>query len=161
MDNKNNIEKKLLHSFSQFKRLHWNHKMSNKSNHSKIVFLSCLKNHEKEKGLRVSEISQLLHITAPTVTQLVNSLEKEDYVVRKIDECDRRAVRIKISEKGEELLQEKMKCLLIRFKGLVDYLGEEKSDELADLMMEVVAYFNQLNEKNDNSSKKMGDGSLC
>src|SRR5206468_1039443 len=82
-------------------------------------------------GLRVSEISSLLEVAAPTMTQQLNDLETRGFVVRRGDPADRRAVRITLTGKGLEALKSAHDAFLASYTGLVEYLGDDDSKELA------------------------------
>jgi DNA-binding MarR family transcriptional regulator len=96
---------------------------------------------DNEDGLMVSEISDRLKIARPTVTQLVNSLQRKGFLEKKTDEHDGRVVRIHLSEKGKAMAKKGAKEFYRLFKGLAEHLGAEKSDELADMLAEVFDYF--------------------
>ncbi|MCH4014298.1 MAG: MarR family transcriptional regulator [Solobacterium sp.] len=56
----------------------------------------------KEDGLRVSEIAEAMGLSLPGATRSLKGLEKLDTVERHTDREDGRAVRIVLSEQGEE-----------------------------------------------------------
>jgi DNA-binding MarR family transcriptional regulator len=91
--------------------------------------------------MKVSEISKLLHVTSPTITQLLKGLEANGLVERHIDPHDRRAVRIALTERGEAVARQAEEIFLDSFRGLVDYLGEEASQQLARLLGKAYCYF--------------------
>lgn len=55
-------------------------------------------------GLRIGEIAARLAIHQTTVSNLVDVLARRDYVVKKRDPDDQRAVKLALSEQGEALL---------------------------------------------------------
>jgi len=59
-----------------------------------------------------------------------------------MDKEDRRAVRVNITTKGENAIDKASKAFYKSFNGLVEHLGEVKSNELAELLSEVFVYFN-------------------
>lgn len=139
--------RKLLQAFMKFRKTEWHDKkiMGFKPSEIKVLFtLHYGVKHEKT-DMKVSEISKLLEVTSPTVTQIINELEKTGVVIRTIDPADRRAVKIKLSAKGEAVTAEVIKVFAKSFSGLIDYLGEEESNHLADLLFKVYQYFDQLN----------------
>ena len=97
--------------------------------------------------MKVSEISKQLHITSPSVTQIINKLEKDDIVLRNIDPSDRRAVNIRLTDKGIQVVSEAKAVLSDAFVGLIDYLGEEDSQLLAVLLTKVFTYYEQMSRK--------------
>jgi len=54
-------------------------------------------------GLSINTLAQKVHRTQPTVTVLVNKLEKLGYVKRSKDEVDQRITMIHLTDKGWEL----------------------------------------------------------
>ncbi len=94
-----------------------------------------------EAGLRVSEISSLLKVAAPTVTQQLNSLAAHGLVEKHSDPEDRRAVRIRLTAEGESAMKAAADAFSTVITGLVSYLGAAKSQQLAALLGEVFTYF--------------------
>lgn len=93
--------------------------------------------------MKVSEISKLLHVTSPTITQLLKGLEANGLVERRIDPRDRRAVRIALTERGETVARRAEEIFIDSFRGLIAYLGEEASNQLAELLCKAYRYFAQ------------------
>jgi len=94
------------------------------------------------RELRVSEISKLMHITSPAVTQFLKGLEADGLVERRIDQTDRRSVGIVLTEQGAEIALRAEKAFSTAFNGLAEYLGDEQSNQLADLLVKAFHYFN-------------------
>jgi DNA-binding MarR family transcriptional regulator len=93
--------------------------------------------------MKVSEISKLMGVTSPTTTQVLNGLEAHGLIERRIDPLDRRAIGVRLTEKGEGVAQKAREAFFARISGLVDYLGEEQSDQLANLLGKVFRYFEE------------------
>lgn len=152
----NETAQKLLRALMQFKRAGWHQTSTTGYKPSELRVLFCLgkgvrpDTHELEKDARpddmremkVSEISRRLHVTPPTVTQLIKGLEANGLVERNIDPVDRRAVGIKLTEKGEKITRQAASDFLASLNGLIEYLGEEESDQLAELLVKVSRYYN-------------------
>ncbi|MEZ2658536.1 MarR family winged helix-turn-helix transcriptional regulator [Aneurinibacillus aneurinilyticus] len=143
--NHTSTAQKLLKSFIQFKKAEWHKRSIMGYKPSEIKVLFCIRKEKKPDctEMKVSEISKLLHVTSPTVTQLIKSLEADGLVERKPDLTDRRVVWIALTEKGEEVTRKAEAALLDSFNGLIEYLGEEQSNQLADLLTKVFVYFNE------------------
>jgi DNA-binding MarR family transcriptional regulator len=114
---------------------------------SEIRVLFIIKEHTKAdaREMKVSEISKLLHVTSPSVTQLLKGLEADGLVERHIDPADRRAVGIVLTEKGRIVTGKAEEIFAASFRGLADYLGEEESSQLAELLTRAVHYFRENN----------------
>jgi DNA-binding MarR family transcriptional regulator len=77
--------------------------------------------------LTIGELSQKMALACSTITDLVDRMEKNQLVVRKKDEKDKRVVRIEVLPKGHDIVK---KVLEKRVKFLdskmVDLTEEEK-----------------------------------
>ena len=93
--------------------------------------------------MKVSDISKHLHVTTPTVTQLLKGLEASGLVERHPDLVDRRAVGIVLTTKGEEVTQRAENIFLNAYSALTDYLGEEESHQLTELLVKASRYFRE------------------
>ncbi|MEK3880515.1 MarR family transcriptional regulator [Paenibacillus sp. FSL H8-0122] len=107
-----------------------------------MTLLICIAraSHASDLGLKVSEISRFLGLTPPTVTQLINSLEAKQMVERQADPSDRRVVRIKLTEQGKIITRRARDHMDATLNKMVEYLGEEESDQLAELLLKVYAF---------------------
>lgn len=135
---------RLMESFTKLKRIKWHPIPIQGLTHSEIMVLFCIKKRVKpeESGIKVSELSNFLKVAPPTITQSINSLDSNGFVLRKMDAKDRRAVQITLTEKGENAIKEAEENFLTSFTGLTEFLGEEDSNELADLLAKVYNYYN-------------------
>jgi DNA-binding MarR family transcriptional regulator len=141
----NPTEQKLLRAFMQFKKAEWHQRSIEGCTPSEIRVLFCIK---KSVGpnmheIKVSEISKHLHVTAPSITQLLKGLEAHELIERRVDPTDRRAVGIQLTQKGERVTQKAEEAFFATFHDLIDYLGEEQSNQLAELLFRVFSYFNE------------------
>ncbi len=157
MDIQNNATaQKLLGALMQFKRAGWHQMSTTGYKPSELRVLFCigkglwLDTHAMEDGcmqntheMKVSEISRRLHVTPPTVTQLIKGLEANGLVERNLDQVDRRAVGIKLTEKGEKITRQAGDDFLASISGLIEYLGEGQSEQLAELLVKVSRYYNE------------------
>lgn len=136
---------KLMRAFMQFGRAEWHQRSIAGCKPSEIKVLFCIK-----KGVRsdtsevtVSEISKRLHVTSPTVTQLIKGLEANGLLERRIDATDRRVVGITLTKKGEMVTQQAAEAFSASMSGLIEYLGEEESDQLAELLFKALRYYGE------------------
>ena len=136
---------KLMQAFMQFNKAHWHRRTILGFRPSEIRVLFCIKKgiHADSSGMKISEISKHLQVTAPSITQLTKSLEANGLIERHFDPTDRRIVGIKLTEKGETITQQAANTFTVSMSGLIDYLGEEKSNQLAELLASATRYFNE------------------
>ena len=139
----------LFKAFMQLKQINWHEKQIAGYNPSEIKVLFAIKQgtNEEKRDMKVSEISKQLNITSPSVTQIINKLEKDDIVLRNIDPSDRRAVNIRLTDKGIRVVNEAKAILSATFVGLIEYLGEEDSHLLSVLLSKVFTYYDQMDRK--------------
>lgn len=148
---KNPVAQKLLESFRQFHRLNWQQIPKEGLKSSEIMVLFSIKKRAQPEspGIKVSDISSALQVAPPSITPLINGLESNGYIERTMDKADRRAVRVKLTEKGEGAIEKASKVIFDAYNGLVEYLGEEKSNELAELLTQTFRYFSELGKDNN------------
>jgi DNA-binding MarR family transcriptional regulator len=141
----NATAQKLLQALDQFHRIKWHeHQTFAGCKPSEIKVLFCIKNGAKAGiPMKVSEISKRMQVTSPTITQLLNSLEPNGFVERLIDPEDRRSVGIKLTKKGECVTERAWEGFLTTLQGLIEYLGEEDSEQLTDLLGKVLHYIEE------------------
>ena len=143
--NTNATAQKLLGALDQFARAEWHHRAVAGCKHSEIRVLFCIKNGAKPDThtMKVSEISKALHVTSPTITQLLKGLEANGLIERHIDPADRRSVDVRLTEKGEMVTRRAWKAFSTSLYGLIEYLGEEQSNQLVEILPKVFRYFNE------------------
>ena len=95
-----NTAQKLLGAFKRFNRVAWHQGSFMGCKPSEIQLLFCIKRgmmRSDAPAMKVSEISKHLHVTAPTITQLLKGLEAHELIERRVDPTDRRAVGIQLT----------------------------------------------------------------
>lgn len=142
----NAAAQRLLEAFTQFRRLNWKQSPFEGVTSSEMMMLFSIWRMLKESpaGVKVSEISGILKVAPPTVTQQLNSLEANNLISRQIDSDDRRVIRVTITKDGVVILTKAHHEFLSALTGLVEHLGEEKSYMLADLLQQTHTYFQSL-----------------
>jgi DNA-binding MarR family transcriptional regulator len=98
---------------------------------------------EGSTGLKASVLSQIMRVTQPTVSQMVNVLEARGLVERTADTQDRRAVRIKLSEEGQRIIKVVLDAMYEGTKDLIRHLGEERTHLLIEMLNDVFQYYNE------------------
>ncbi|KOF58017.1 MULTISPECIES: MarR family winged helix-turn-helix transcriptional regulator [Clostridium] len=155
MDNgKEEIVDRLIFAFSRIRKVKFHPKEIDGVTHGEIMVLFCMKKGFKDEknGIKVSQLSKKLKVAAPTVTQQINSLENCGLVKRTMDLKDRRVVRIQITEKGDRLIEKAQKGFHNFVYGLVDYLGEDESNEFINLLTKLFDYMNKKTFEGDEQS---------
>ncbi|GAK40136.1 MarR family transcriptional regulator [Paenibacillus urinalis] len=164
------LAQNLLFAFMRFNRSNWKQPKTEGRNPSEIVLLVTLirgketpEKHDPAvvgrmitefqengpttkdqlEGLKISEISDIMRVKAPTITPVIQGLEEQGLVERRMDETDRRVMRITITEAGREAVRGVHRELISNMKEMIEYLGEEDSAQLAKLLTRVYEYKEQ------------------
>lgn len=97
-------------------------------------------------GITLVELAQLLRVSAPAVAQVLSSLEKGGYIERVVNEDDRRAKRIYLSEKGKEIAGPLNAVFDSLIERSFDALSDEENEELKRLLTKLLV---SLDEERD------------
>lgn len=100
---------------------------------AELKLIYCVDDHFKKEGCTFSstEAAEYLGISAPAVSRTVKGLEGKGFLERRLDENDRRSVKIIVTDKGQEVLEANMK----RCVALLDKIFAQFSDEeLAEMV---------------------------
>ncbi|GGH32356.1 MarR family winged helix-turn-helix transcriptional regulator [Paenibacillus segetis] len=135
---------RLLDAFNSLRRVEW-HKMPQphgncKLSEVRVLFFIKQGLRTDPRGVTISTLSSLMGVTSPTITPLIKNLESNGLVLRLNDQEDRRVVRVQLTETGEEFIRKAIGSLKERFQGIYNFLGEEKSAQLAELLEQVHQY---------------------
>lgn len=87
--------------------------------------------------IRLSELSQKLNISAPTVTGIVDRLEKMHYVRRIPDRADRRAINVDLTPKGRALAKKFKSTITSKWKELLARLPEQEQEQYAAILRKI------------------------
>ena len=82
-----------------------------------------------QDGATLKEIGSHTLIDSSSMTVLVDKLEKDELVVRKLDSQDRRAIRVFITDKGRDITENVSKIGIEFNSRLYDLLGEGNQKE--------------------------------
>lgn len=147
----NVVSEKLLKALFQFRNVYKNENIlrcrlecgSDDLRPSEIMLLFMLANATSSEGVNVSDLSRMLHVKPPSITPILTRLEAKKMIERKMDANDRRIVRVRLLAAGIKFVELRRSILLEHFKGLVSYLGIERSIELTSLINDAFLYFRQ------------------
>jgi DNA-binding MarR family transcriptional regulator len=94
--------------------------------------------HEPLRELSCSELAKRAQVTRATMTQFIDSLEKEQFIKRVDDPSDRRATLIQLTPKAETVLKKIMPEHLRRLAEVTSMLSRAELKELFRLMSKLV-----------------------
>jgi DNA-binding MarR family transcriptional regulator len=81
------------------------------------------------KGISVTNIANILLAATANTSNLLRNMESKGYIERIFDDNDRRAVYIRLSPKGEDIIMTAKKKTEERFLKIFKGLGEKDADE--------------------------------
>lgn len=122
----------------------------------------CLnENNEKQvetNGVKVGEISKLIHSTKPATSKMLKALEEKGYVERITDSKDRRVVFIRLTQAGETVIKDTIKMMDDFTLRTVHRMGEEDAKELIRLMkIFYQAMYEEIRENSQNNDTQNND----
>jgi len=95
-----------------------------------------------EEKPSMKDFADFLSITPPSATSLIDTLIKLGLVVRKEDENDRRAVKIFITQKGEDYFKKGAHSMTERMRKALNKLTKEDQKDLATILQKLINNLN-------------------
>jgi len=85
-------------------------------------------------GSTIGQLAEHLDVRASTMSQMLDRLEKQDYVTREQDVLDARVKIIKLTPAGEAIIEQMQASWLQSLAEPFEHLGKEEQDTLVQLM---------------------------
>lgn len=98
-----------------------------------VFLLLEIKFHE---NITASEIANKYHVTIPAVMHKLDSLINDEYLIKEVDNLDKRKKYYRLTPKANMLLEDNKKIIDNRINSLFDYLGSDK-DELIRILKKI------------------------
>ena len=99
----------------------------------------------KRGAMPISEMGEILGISKPNMSVLVDKLISEKKIRRLYDENDRRITRIEISEKGKLFMKKARDALRKDFKGKLSSLNENEIEQLNNSLENIKMIMSKIN----------------
>lgn len=133
----NKVEEEFLITLNRFYKLKGKMKPKDLT-HGEFMVMgtinSMMKKHLIEKnsivGVKVSKLTEQLHVTKPAVSKALRGLEEKEYVKRILDQNDKRVVYIELTPVGVAILDESRKYMGESIERIFAELGEQDTIEL-------------------------------
>lgn len=116
------------------------------SQNSCRALLFCLSH---EEGITQLELSHRAGLKPPTVSVALRHLEEEGYIIRRIDEDDKRASRVFLSEKGHALQRDNSERLERVDNEMMRGFSEEEIAQLRGMLLRIRDNLEFPREKNE------------
>lgn len=112
--------------------------------------LKMISEYEKEgKELGQKDIEEFFHLKNPTVTGILDRLEKKKFIVRKVSKDDRRKRIITLTKKSRQIIEESDMCLKEFRKKAVEGVKKEEFLACANIIDKMVANLEKINMENN------------
>ena len=98
--------------------------------------------------IKAAALSDILELSRPSITRILNALELRGFITRNIDKEDRRSVSIELTEAGIEALEKANRELLSIAVRLVDSLGDADTDKLIELVDKLAEIYKGMLDQN-------------
>lgn len=102
-----------------------------------------------EAGINPSGLSDMLHISRPRVTAALAALKRKGYVDTLVDEEDRRRLTVYLTPMGREFIISRQGQVEDYFTRFIEKLGQDKADELINLLELIVEMMDEGDTKFD------------
>jgi len=91
----------------------------------------------EQSPVRLSQLSKKLHISAPTVTGIIDRLEKSGFVRRVPDGKDRRAINVGLTSKGQKISKKLKSTLKMKWKNLLSKLPKRDQENYVGILRKI------------------------
>lgn len=102
--------------------------------------------------IKATDLSDMLEMSRPSITRILNDLERRGLITRNIDLKDRRSVKIELTEAGIEAIEKANKRILSIAERLVVILGDSDTDKLIELLNKLTEIYKEILESNGGRS---------
>jgi DNA-binding MarR family transcriptional regulator len=94
----------------------------------------CVRLLDEHEGMSQRDLADILHLSRPRVTAILQRLEKAGAVVRRADERDQRLTRVALTAEGRRLAEELRNVFVACITGTIGALTEDDRGELERLL---------------------------
>lgn len=102
------------------------------------------------KGIKINrkDLEKVMNLKGPSITSLLNGLEKKGCIIRNTGSTDARTFQLNITEKGENLLREMEMVFEDTEKRMLTGMSEEEKKNFLDLLVRTYRNLNNdINKK--------------
>jgi len=133
---------RLIKAFLKFGRTRWhNAPASGLSQVETDILENIMRANRRGSSPRVSDIGTMLRVSTPTVTQHLNNLEVQGYVLKTHSMEDKRSVELSLTDKGTEALKTHFVRLEQDFAEFIGQIGPDSSETMIELLMQAHDFF--------------------
>lgn len=112
---------------------------------------ACLRVLDGNDGITQRDMADILHVSRPSITGMLQAVEKSGAIVRKPDEADQRLTRVYLTDEGRVMAADLRRVL-------ADYIVETVGQMPADDRRELTRLLKELNERIASATVTEGEG---
>jgi DNA-binding MarR family transcriptional regulator len=101
---------------------------------------------KKDRPMMPIEISEFFKITKPSVTSIVNSLVKKEYLMKTNSTIDKRSYSLSLTKKGHTLVAETFKEYFKTVELLQNKMGKHNFEQLIEMISLANKILEEVNE---------------
>ncbi len=135
-------------ALSQIRRTHLGHDQTTDLRHSEIHFLMLIAKVSDKQAVTPSDIAKKMEISLSAITHHLTALENKGYISRTPSPDDKRVTLVTLSDRGKLLVDKLQAGFWKKLCGLVEFLGDDDSRELIQLLTKMTTYINQIKSVN-------------
>lgn len=94
---------------------------------------------------RVGALSKEMHVSAPTITGVIDRLMRNGYLKRTHDTRDRRVVNVELTDKGRSQIERLLLEINKRWYGILIHLSAEERENYLRILKRIVEVLNKEN----------------
>lgn len=95
------------------------------------------------------ELAERLDISPAAVTTTIKKLEKDGYLTREMNEEDNRFNKLRVTKKGEMVIEKSRQIFDALDKGIFDDFSEAEVDNFIQTLQKIQVNIEKINEKGD------------
>ena len=92
-------------------------------------------------GCTLTELKKMMHVSAPTITGIVDRLERDGYITRHISKEDRRVKIVKLTQKGQNLIKKFRANVKKRWEYILSKMPEQMGATQVQIMRRITSGF--------------------
>ena len=92
----------------------------------------------KENKPLMKDVANFLKVTKPTLTELINELERKKMVKRISSKNDRRSTFVEITKRGEKIFETSLKIKKKEMRGVFEKLSQKEQKSLVEILNKII-----------------------
>lgn len=110
--------------------------------------LRCLRMFSKKNTVSIKEMIEELEISAGRVTHILTSLEKKNYIVRRVDKQDKRNHLVDLTPESKKFINQLSKKHIELHQNILEKISEDKKELVTEVMGQLITELESWTEAN-------------